>query len=127
MHIHRHSPCFTTFLLLFLSGCAAVGMEDGDRRIVGKVDQIQQVPRVNEPPEALQYFGLVGHVMYHSAERLKPTNLYVIKTASDELVMAQVDEEFTIGECVEVIPRKSETATNTFSYGRARIIASAKC
>ena len=65
--------------------------------------------------------------MYHSAERLKPTRLYIIKTGSEELVTAQVDEDFTIGECVEVIPRKNETAAITFSYGRARVIASNKC
>jgi hypothetical protein len=96
--------------------------------LVGRVDQIQQVARPSEPPEALLYFGLAGGLLHRSAERLRPTNLYIVKMASDELVMAQDDAEFALGECVEVIPvKRQDPPTNTFGYGYAPIVASRKC
>lgn len=118
---------FAVLAFFAVAGCAAMGAHDGERRIVGTIDQAQKATRVREPPDALLSFGLIGALMHRSADRLPSTNLYVVKTEKGDLVMAQVDEEFMIGECVEVIVQKGSKGVNTFSYGDARVISSNRC
>jgi hypothetical protein len=115
-------------VLVLLAACAQFDRRDSDRRILGRVVEVQRSPEANQPPQGLQIFGLFGNWMNDSYDRAKVISRYVVKTPSDELFTAMVDDDFFAGECVEVIPTRSEPARATdFAYGRARMIASNRC
>jgi hypothetical protein len=41
--------------------------------------------------------------------------------------MAQSDEEFSVGECVEIVPESDGGSGPAFRYGEARVLRSDSC
>ena len=55
----------------------------------------------------------------------RETNQYVVSTPNGQ-ILAQSDEEFPVGECVEVIPH-GENLGPAFRYGEAQVVRSTNC
>lgn len=115
----------TALLACVLLGCATV--TEGDHRYQGVIERTQKISRAGEPSGVLMAFGAIGGLLHHAASQPTPTNLYFVRTASGEIHTVQVDEEFPIGSCVEVIPGKSATPRNAYTYGDAKLIRSDRC
>ena len=121
-------PAFAAATLTCLLGaCTAMGMNDSDRRYTGVVERTQQINRAGEPSAALMAFGAIGGLMYHGASQPTATNLYFVRTNEGELVTVQVDEEWPVGSCVDVIPLKGAIGGGSYAYGQARVAAADKC
>jgi membrane protein implicated in regulation of membrane protease activity len=112
--------------VLVLDGCASMGVNDGDRRFVGTVEQSQKTSRAGEPSGALMAFGAIGGLLHHAASGPTATNLYRV-SVSGEIFTAQSDDEFAPGTCVEIIPAKDAFVGRAYAYGQARLVASDKC
>jgi len=119
-----------TFILLVstLSACGAIGVYDGDFRHLGVIEQKSTISRAGEPSKLLMAFGAIGGAIYgHTANSTYPTNLYTVKTTEGESVSAQTDDEFAIGDCVEVIPSREAGRARAYVYGSSRMVRSEQC
>jgi hypothetical protein len=113
-------------VLLALPGCGAMGTSDSDRRFVGVVERSQKISRAGEPSGVLMGLGAIGGLLHHAASGATPTNLYFVRVAG-ETFTAQVDDEWPVGSCVEIIPAKDALISRSYGYGQARIAPSDKC
>jgi len=109
-----------------IAGCLSSGIHDGDFRFVGVVERTQKVNRTGAPAGVLGELGMVGDFI-HRAGSSKPANLHSVRTSRGQVVTAEVDEDFALGTCVEVIPTRDALAGISYSYGRARMVPSDKC
>jgi hypothetical protein len=50
----------------------------------------------------------------------------VVRTPTGQM-MAQSDEAFAVGECVEIVPESDRASGPAFRYGEARLLRSDSC
>ena len=117
----------TFMAMLALNACTAMGVYDGDRRFAGVVEQVRHVSRPGQPPLILMGLGAIGGLAYGEMKKPTETNLYVVSTADGARITAQTDDDFAVGDCVEIIPSKNARISNGYTYGDARIVKARGC
>jgi len=94
----------------------------------GYAGVVQKVFRVVRRGADLPGMGLLGQVGGRLGSLLRQngeTHQYIVRTPQGQ-VIAQSDDEFPVGECVEVIPQ-SERPGPAFRYGEAAVVKSERC
>lgn len=119
---------FAWLALLALTACSSARIDEGSatRGYQGTVQKVFLVVRQSaELPGMQQFMGRLRNALGPAVRPNSETRQYVVRTPKGQ-IMAQSDEEFPVGECVEVIPH-GDSAGPAFRYGEARIIRSQTC
>jgi hypothetical protein len=91
----------------------------------GKVQKVFRVVRPASDVPAMGLLGPVGRVLGPALRQNAETHQYIVRTPRGQ-VIAQSDEEFPVGECVEVIPQTNGSGP-AFRYGEATVVRSESC
>ena len=89
------------------------------------MQKVFRVVRQGADLPGMSLFGKAGAALSSKLRRNGETHQYVVSTPQGQ-IMAQSDEEFPVGECVQVIPH-GDSAGPAFRYGEARVIRSQSC
>jgi len=118
---------FACLVLLPLAACASVPAEKpgGDSRYSGTVQKVVRVVRQGADLPGMKLLGKVGNVLAPALRQNAETLQYVVRTPTGQ-IMAQSDSEFSVGDCVQVIPR-SQGSGPAFRYGEADVVRSESC
>lgn len=120
----RHSAFLA---LLVLAACAAVPEEsaNAERGYAGTVQKVLRVVRQGADLPGMHLLGKLGRVLGPALRQNEETLQYVVRTPTGQIT-AQTDEEFPVGDCVEVIPQ-TDRAGPAFRYGEAKVVKSQRC
>jgi hypothetical protein len=119
---------FAWFALLVLTACSSTKIEGerAKRGYQGTVERVFLVVRQSgELPGIQQFMGRLRNALGPAVRPNSETNQYVVRTPKGQII-AQSDEEFPVGECVQVIPQ-GDSAGPAFSYGEAQVVLSYSC
>jgi hypothetical protein len=118
---------FACLVLLPLAACASAPAEkpSGDSRYSGTVQKVLRVVRQGADVPGMKLLGKVGNVLAPALRQNAETLQYVVRTPTGQ-IMAQSDSEFSVGDCVQVIPR-SQGSGPAFRYGEADVVRSESC
>jgi hypothetical protein len=120
--------CAWFAVLAALAACAPMpverpGGEGGG--YAGTVQKVLRVVRQGADLPGIRLLGRAGSVLAPALRQNAETHQYVVRTPSGN-VMAQSDGEFSVGDCVAVIPR-AEASGPAFRYGDAEVVSSESC
>ena len=111
---------FACLVLLPLAACASAppdrpaGQASVESRHAGTVQKVLRVVRQGADVPGMKLFGKVGNILAPALRHNTETHQYVVRTPAGQ-IMAQSDSEFSVGDCVQVIParrpRDRRTAT----------------
>jgi hypothetical protein len=114
--------------LLPLAACATparVPEAQVGRGYQGTVQKVFLVVRQSTELPGMEFMSRLRKALGPSVRPNRETNQYVVRTPRGQ-VLAQSDDEFPVGECVEVIPH-GENAGPAFRYGEAQVVRSTNC
>jgi hypothetical protein len=115
-------------ILAFLPACAAnnvAKVEKAAHSYAGRVQKVFQVVRQGEDLPGFRYLGSKAQVFAPMLRQSSETMQYVVRTPTGQII-AQSDEEFAVGDCVEVVPQANASGP-AFRYGQALVLKSEKC
>jgi hypothetical protein len=118
---------FAWLALPALAACTAVPVEKArtEGGYAGTVQKVLRVVRQGPDLLGMGLLGQVGHLLAPALRQNAETHQYIVRTPSGQIT-AQSDEEFPVGECVEVIPQ-TDRAGPAFRYGEATVVRSERC
>jgi hypothetical protein len=118
---------FAWLALLALTACSTIKIEEGNAKqgYAGTVQKVFRVVRQGADLPGMSFFGKAGAALSSKLRQNGETHQYVVSTPSGQII-AQSDQEFPVGECVQVIPQ-GESAGPAFRYGEAEIVRSERC
>jgi hypothetical protein len=122
---------FACLVLLPLAACASApadrpaGEPSVDSRYSGTVQKVLLVVRQGAEVPGMKLLGKVGSVLGPALRQKAETRQYVVRTPTGQ-IMAQSDSEFSVGDCVEVIPAPQASGP-AYRYGEAEVVRSASC
>jgi hypothetical protein len=118
---------FAWLALLALVACSSMKNEVASVRqgYAGKVQKVFRVVRQGGDLPGMSFFGKSGAALASKLRKNGETHQYVVSTPRGQII-AQSDEEFPVGECVQVIPQ-GDSAGPAFRYGEAEIVRSERC
>ena len=118
---------FAWLALLALTACSTIKTEEGNAKqgYAGTVQKVFRVVRQGAELPGMSFFGKAGAALSSKLRQNGETHQYVVSTPSGQII-AQSDQEFPVGECVQVIPQ-GESAGPAFRYGEAEIVRSERC
>ena len=118
---------FAWLTLLVLTACSSTKIEEGNakRGYEGTVQKVFRVVRQGADLPGMSFFGKAGAALSSKLRQNGETHQYVVSTPKGQ-IMAQSDEEFPVGECVQVIPQ-GDSGGPAFRYGEAQVIRSHSC
>ncbi|HEV8109387.1 MAG TPA: hypothetical protein VGP97_17865 [Burkholderiales bacterium] len=118
---------FALLALLPLAACASVPVDSprADSRYSGTVQKVLRVVRQGADLPGMHLFGKAGNVLGSALRRSTETQQYVVRTPTGQIV-AQSDSEFSVGDCVQVVPR-AQASGPAFRYGEADVVRSENC
>jgi hypothetical protein len=115
-----------------LAACAGVkSAPPGDVAYSGPVQKAYPVTKQGKDlvpgiPRLLgKYASLYSNVVGPKLRRSGETNQYVVRTPTGQ-IMAQSDDEFEVGDCVDVIPLGNAEGP-AYRLGQAQLVPSDKC
>jgi hypothetical protein len=114
--------------LLPLAACttaAKVPEAKAERGYQGTVQKVFLVVRQSTELPGTQFIGRLRKALGPGVRPNAETRQYVVRTPKGQ-ILAQSDDEFPVGECVEVIPQ-GENAGPAFRYGEAQVVRSTDC
>jgi hypothetical protein len=91
----------------------------------GTVQKVFRVVRRGEDLPGMRLLGRVGSAVGSAFRQNAETHQYIVRTPSGQII-AQSDEAFPVGECVQVIPATSKPGP-VFRYGEATVVSSGRC
>jgi hypothetical protein len=91
----------------------------------GTVQKVLRVVRRGSDVPGIGLLGSVGRLLGPSLRQNAETHQYIVRTRKGQ-ISAQSDEEFPVGECVEVVPETSRPGP-AFRYGEATVVKSESC
>lgn len=114
-------------ILAFLPACASMkAVETQARSYAGTVQKVFRIVRQGEDLPGMRLLGRVGSVLGPVLRQSSETRQYVVRTPTGQIT-AQTDDEFSVGDCVEVIPQTDAAPGPAFRYGQAQVVRSDKC
>jgi hypothetical protein len=122
---------FACLVLLPLAACASVpadrpaGEPSVGARYSGTVQKVMRVVRQGADVPGMKLLGKVGNVLGPHLRHNTETHQYVVRTPTGQ-IMAQSDNEFAVGDCVQVVPR-AQASGPAFRYDEAEIVRSERC
>jgi len=118
---------FAWLALLAVVACSSMKNEVASVRqgYEGKVQKVFRVVRQGADLPGMGFFGKSGAALASKLRQNGETHQYVVSTPKGQII-AQSDEEFPVGECVQVIPQ-GDSAGPAFRYGEAEIVRSERC
>jgi hypothetical protein len=119
---------FAWLVLAALVACAPMKVEEkaaAKGGYAGTVQKVFRVVRQGAEVPGLSLFGRAGRALAPALRQNAETHQYIVRTPSGQ-VIAQSDDEFPVGECVEVIP-EADNSGPAFRYGEASVVASQGC
>ena len=121
-------PVTKLALLLFLTGCAtpAPEAEKPQTAYAGVVQKVYRVVRPTGGIPVLDRLGKLGTVLGPALRSSTETHQYVVRTEKGQ-ILAQSDDEFAVGDCVEVRPQSEGAFGPAFRYGEAQVVRSERC
>ena len=117
---------------MLLTGCAPLKVAEvakvdrAERGYAGTVQKVYRVVRQGAELPGIRWFGQLGKTLSPALRGSSETQQYVVRTPRGQ-IMAQSDEEFSVGECVEVVPESNGGSGPAFRYGEARVLRSESC
>jgi hypothetical protein len=116
--------------LLPLAACATTPARAPEatagRGYQGTIQKVFLVVRQGaELPGTQQFIARLRAALGPGVRPNSETRQYVVRTPKGQ-ILAQSDEEFPVGECVEVIPH-GENLGPAFRYGEAQVVRSTNC
>ena len=117
--------------LLLLAACAGVPADkshaDNPSDRAGYAGTVQKVLRVVRQGTGLPGMKLLGkwESVFSPLRQNTETLQYVVRTPTGQ-IMAQSDREFSVGDCVQVIPGPRAFGP-AFRYGEAEVVHSTSC
>ena|SRR2546425_8909030 len=114
-------------ILALAAACAPIkpATEKADRGYAGMVQKVFRITRQGQDLPGVQLLGKYGEVFGPALRQSTETHQYVVRTPTGQII-AQSDEEFFVGDCVEVLPQ-GDAPGPAFRYGHARVVKSDKC
>jgi len=97
-----------------------------DSGYAGTVQKVYPVTLQGRDLPGMRLLGRVGALLGPKLRKSSETNQYVVRTPTGQ-IMAQSDDEFSVGDCVEVIPQGDAASGPAFRYGQAQILKSDSC
>jgi hypothetical protein len=118
---------FVLLALLPLAACAPMKVEPASAEggYTGTVQKVFRVVRRGDDLPGIGLLGRVGSILAPALRENAETHQYVVRTPGGQ-VMAQSDDEFPVGECVEIIPGGDRSGP-AFRYGEATVVRSENC
>jgi len=122
---------FACLVLLPLAACASgpaarpAGEPVVDARYSGTVQKVMRVVRQGADVPGIKVLGKVGNLLGPHLRRNTETHQYVVRTPTGQII-AQSDNEFAVGDCVQVVPREQASGP-AFRYDEADITRSERC
>jgi hypothetical protein len=118
---------FAWLALLPLVACAATKAERTrtDAGYTGTVHKVFRVVRQGGDLPGLGFMGRTAKALAPALRQNAETHQYVVRTPGGN-VIAQSDDEFPVGECVDIIP-ETERPGPAFRYGEATVVKSESC
>jgi hypothetical protein len=122
---------FACLVLLPLAACVSTpagrpaGEPSVDSRYSGTVQKVLLVVRQGAELPGMKLLGKVGGVLGPALRQKTETRQYVVRTPTGQ-IMAQSDSEFSVGDCVQVIPGPQASGP-AFRYGEAEMVRSEGC
>lgn len=113
-------------LLALLPACASAPVEKAKRGYAGVVKKVFQITVQGRDLPGIRLLGKAGSALAPMLRQSTETHQYVGGTSSGQ-ISAQSDEEFAVGDCVEVIPQDDAASGPAFRYGQARVVKSDSC
>ena len=119
---------FGSFVLLaVLSACAPTQPHKAERAgYAGTVQKIFRITRQGPELPGIRLLGQVGSIVGPALRESSETHQYVVRTGTGQII-AQSDAEFSVGDCVEVLPRSDAGSGPAFRYGEAELVRSESC
>ena len=112
-------------ILALLPACASNKADKPDPGYTGTVQKAYPVTLQGRNLPGMRFLGKVGDVLGPKLRRSGETNQYVVRTRTGQ-IMAQSDDPFSVGDCVEVIPKNASSGP-AFRYGQAQVVKSNEC
>jgi len=122
---------FACLVLLPLAACASApadrpaGQASVESRHAGTVQKVLRVVRQGADVPGMKLFGKVGNMLAPALRHNTETHQYVVRTPTGQ-IMAQSDSEFSVGDCVQVIPGPQASGP-AYRYGEAEVVRSESC
>jgi hypothetical protein len=118
---------FLWLALLLLFGCTSVPVEkaQAERGYAGIVQKVFRVVRRGADLPGMSLLGKLGGRLGAALRQNAETHQYIVRTPQGQII-AQSDEEFPVGDCVEIVPQ-SDRPGPAFRYGEALVIRSERC
>jgi hypothetical protein len=119
---------FAAFLFLaVLSACTPTQPQKVERAgYAGTVQKIFRITRQGPELPGIRLLGQVGSIVGPALRESSETHQYVVRTGTGQII-AQSDAEFSVGDCVEVLPRSDAASGPAFRYGEAELVRSESC
>ena len=111
--------------LLLLPACSTAQLDKAKRGYAGTVKKVFQVTLQGRDLPGIRLLGKAAGLLAPALRQSTETHQYVVGTPTGQIT-AQSDEEFAVGDCVEVIPEGGASGP-AFRYGQARIVRSDGC
>jgi len=112
-------------ILALLPACASNKAERPDPGYAGTVQKAYPVTLQGQDLPGMRFLGKVGSILGPKLRRSSETYQYVVRTRTGQ-IMAQSDDPFAAGDCVEVIPKNASSGP-AFRYGQAEVVKSNEC
>jgi|SRR5438105_15227003 len=115
-------------ILALLPACGTTNVAKVEKVAHSYAGRVQKVFQVVRQGQDLPGFRLLPEKAQAFAPMLRKsseTMQYVVRTPTGQII-AQSDDEFAVGDCVEVVPH-ADASGPSFRYGQAQIIKSEKC
>ena len=118
---------FAWLALLALTACSSVKTEMASiqQGYQGTVQKVFRVVRQGAELPGMSLFGKAGAALSSKLRKNGETHQYVVRTPKGQ-IMAQSDEEFPVGQCVQVVPQ-GDSSGPAFRYGEADVVRSQGC
>ena len=115
-------------LLALLTGCATApaGSAKPERGYAGTVQKVFRVVRQGADLPGMRLFGKLGNALADVTRQSSETQQYIVRTPTGQIT-AQSDEQFDVGDCVEVVPQTERASGPAFRYGEAQVVRSETC
>jgi hypothetical protein len=116
----------TLLVLALLPACAPMNAGKPERGYAGTVQKAYPVTLQGNDLPGIRLLGKVGALLGPKLRHSGETNQYVVRIPTGQ-IMAQSDEEFAVGECVEVVPLSDKAFGPAYRRGDAKVLKSNNC